>query len=147
MSNGTMLMGYNIEENPHHIKLAWPVGLFLSNPYSLSTSVLGYKYSPFAADDEVIINKSNIDSRTVPVEYISNYYEDLVKSYQAANISFRGFGEDSEEDEEVVSEDDYYNQLGEEILEEISDTETNTDEDTTYSDILRNIPVKNKTFH
>ena len=151
-SNGTMVIGYNVYEDETTIKLLYPIGLYLSNPASLNTSVIGYKYSPFAKDDEVLFFKASLTGKSTPIKKISDYYEGLVKSFQEYYVGYKEVDKSENKIPEGMTEEEYYEQLGEEFLKELekqeASSETNNEEDTNIEELLNKLLNKsNKTLH
>jgi hypothetical protein len=88
LNDGRMIIGYIEEQTDEQITIMHPVVMLLSNPYSLTTSVAGYKYSPFADDSTVMFNKPSIQSFAIPQERIAGFYEELVKYHQSVEIKY-----------------------------------------------------------
>jgi hypothetical protein len=87
LNDGRTVLGYNVEETDDHIGMYYPVVIVLTDIYSLNTSVVGYKYSPFSEKNVVVFNKVCVMSNSDPEERVRDFYKKLVEYYESVHLN------------------------------------------------------------
>lgn len=122
----TTVIARVITEHDGDYLLSYPVSLIMGNPMQLNTRVFGYKYSPFANNNEVFLSSSSIITYGSPDKRLTTYYQNLVEYYKSVQVSMveTDTSTRSEENDEIEI-DEFDENFDEEILDEI---EENLDE-------------------